>query len=307
MRLVISALCVVLFLCTGSPLFAQRKGTVRPNYKQAELYSPDYLRQRIYSTSVSPQWIGETDRFWYSFRTSQGTRYYLVDPAKPEKLPLFDHQKLAERLSVEVHQPLEAHAMRLSDTEIDDEGKVFSFTLENTLFELELATGQLTNKGEKPKEARRSRQQNWEEFQRRRNREQDEEKKDEKKDPRAHRNFSPDHTAYVFVQDYDLYYVEASEEVKAQIKAIDERMKKEKEEQESEEAEEDGTVEEKQVQEKEDQTEEKDVEKKETVEEEKQTDGDGEQEEKQDEDTDEKDGEERKKDGDEKKDGEKGK
>ena len=46
-------------------------------------YTRDYLRQFSYDGSVSPQWIGESDRFWYRFRDSRGTRYMFVDPAVP--------------------------------------------------------------------------------------------------------------------------------------------------------------------------------------------------------------------------------
>ena len=42
-------------------------------------------------STVAPQWIGKTDAFWYAARTATGTRYWKVDPAKKEKVPLFDH------------------------------------------------------------------------------------------------------------------------------------------------------------------------------------------------------------------------
>jgi len=224
-------LWIFVFFLTSSLLFAQEPRAVRPNYKQAELFNPDYLRQRIYSTSVSPQWIGETDRFWYSYKTSQGTHYSIVDPAKRKKEPLFDHQDLASRLSVELRKPVDEFALSFSNPEVDDKGATFSFVLEKTQFELDLKTGVLTNKGEPKKSARdRSREEMQRQFRRRRQSTEEEEDEEKEKDPRAHRNFSPDRTAYVFLQDYNLYYVEASDEVKKEIKAIEERLKKEKEE-----------------------------------------------------------------------------
>jgi dipeptidyl-peptidase 4 len=236
MRKVPTLLCIGVFLFISPLLSANQKDDVQPNYKQAELYSSDYLRQRIYSSSVSPKWIGETDRFWYSYKTSEGTRFYLVDPAKRKKLPLFDHQALAAGLSVEVKKPIDEFALSLSDTEMDDEGKTLEFTVEKVQFELDLSSGKLTNKGEKPKgkAGQMSRYERMrEEYRKRQSGEKEEEEK-KKPDPRAHRNFSPDRTSYVFVQDYNLYYVEASDEVKAQVKAIEERMKKEKEEKKNE-------------------------------------------------------------------------
>ena len=224
-------LWIFVFFLTSSLLFAQEPRAVRPNYKQAELFNPDYLRQRIYSTSVSPQWIGETDHFWYSYKTSQGTHYSIVDPAKRKKEPLFDHQDLASKLSVELRKPVDEFALSFSNPEVDDKGATFSFVLEKTSFELDLKTGVLTNKGEPKESARdRSREEMQRQFRRRRQSTEEEEDEEKEKDPRAHRNFSPDRTAYVFLQDYNLYYVEASDEVKKEIKAIEERLKKEKEE-----------------------------------------------------------------------------
>lgn len=219
--------CVLSLVLSSTWLLAQEPGRepgsqpVRPNYKQAQQYSAEFLRQRTYSTSVRPQWIGETDRFWYRFSDSAGTRYHLVDPNTASKTPLFDHERLAAELSVEVRKPQDAERLDLENGEVDDEGKVFSFVLERTKFELELATGKLVNKGETSREdARRP----------------GSGRSNGSRDPRGHRNFSPDRTAYVFSQGHDLYFVEASEEVKAEILAIDARMKAEEEAKEKAEA-----------------------------------------------------------------------
>ena len=206
-----------------------QKRVVRPNFRQAQQYSPEYLRQRTYSSSVQPNWIGKTDRFWYSYRTSTGTNYYLVDPDASTKSPLFDHVKLASALSQELRKPLDVHNLALERVKIDDEGKKLNFNMEKTKFEYDLSSGQLVNQGAVPKEeqsrsrrgrsSRSSSTQGGEDS--------------AKKDPRAHRNFSPDRSAYLFVQGFNLYYVEASDEVTAEIKVIDERMKKEKAEKEA--------------------------------------------------------------------------
>ena len=35
------------------------------NFKQAYKYSSEFLRQFVYTGSVTPNWIGKTDSFWY--------------------------------------------------------------------------------------------------------------------------------------------------------------------------------------------------------------------------------------------------
>ena len=225
-------LSVLIFACSlfPAPVYAQER-VVKPNYEQASKFDSAYLRQRTYSSSVSPKWIAETDRFWYSYKTSTGTRYYLVDPEAGTRTHLFDHVKVAAALSLAVKQPLESTQLSLGRAKINDEGTEFSVTVEKKGFTIELATGKVTaretdsseDEEENSSESRRR------SYRGRSNRSQDE---DEKKpvDPRAHRNFSPDRTAYVFVKEHNLYYVEASEEMQAEIKVIDARMKKEKRE-----------------------------------------------------------------------------
>ncbi|MGE4633124.1 MAG: hypothetical protein AAEJ47_08805, partial [Planctomycetota bacterium] len=218
---------------SSTPGFSQdpKEIVVKPNFRQAQQYSPEYLRQRTYSSSVQPNWIGKTDQFWYSYRTSNGTDYYLVDPDARTRKPLFDHVQLAAALSQELRKPLEVHNLSLERVKIDEKGEKLTFNKEKTKFELDLATGQLTSKGAVPKDEQRSSTRRGSS----RNSSNRGGADSAKKDPRAHRNFSPDRTAYLFVQGFNLYYVEASDEVKAEIKVIDERMKKEKAEKEAKE------------------------------------------------------------------------
>lgn len=218
LRPFVCALSLSLSLSTAG-LLAQEP--VRPNYKQARQYSAEFIGQRTYSTSVRPQWIGETDRFWYRFSDSAGTRYQLVDPDTRTKAPLFDHERLAAALSVEVRKPQDAERLELGNAEVDDDGKVLSFVVEKVQFELDLATGALVNKGPAAEEDGRAAFTSG-------------------AGSRGYRNFSPDYTAYVFSQGHDLYYVEASAEVAAEIRALDARIRAEEEAKEKGEVQGDG-------------------------------------------------------------------
>ena len=83
------------FFIVLTPAWAEPQPVTTANYKQAAKYSREYLRQFIYDTSVTPNWIGKTDVFWYSYRTSKGTNWWKVDPKQAAKTPLFDHVKMA--------------------------------------------------------------------------------------------------------------------------------------------------------------------------------------------------------------------
>ncbi|MCB0850613.1 MAG: DPP IV N-terminal domain-containing protein, partial [Bacteroidetes bacterium] len=53
----------------------------------------------VFSTSVSPHWMKHSGRFWYSYETSEGEFYYIVDPARKSKKVLFDRDALAADMS----------------------------------------------------------------------------------------------------------------------------------------------------------------------------------------------------------------
>jgi len=217
-----------------------------PNYALAERFSSEYVRQRTYSSSVQPSWIGETDRFWYSYEDRYGWRYMLVEPApKREDVkhgPLFDRDTLAAKLSMAVKQPLDAEQMRLSNAKVDDEGRVFSFIHKDKKFEYDLVTGELADKGEPTAEERRSSSRSS--ASRRRGSFFPGRDNDDDDESPTHRVFAPDNTAYVFARGDDLYFVEATEEVREQVAEItarieaEEKAKEEADEKAKEEAEE---------------------------------------------------------------------
>ncbi|MCH8829051.1 MAG: hypothetical protein IID45_05685 [Planctomycetes bacterium] len=76
---------------------------------------------------MRPNWIGKTDSFWYSYRTSRGTDYVRVDPVKRTKKPLFDHVKLAAQLSVMTKRPLDPNQLSLSRMSLDSAGLKMKF------------------------------------------------------------------------------------------------------------------------------------------------------------------------------------
>src|SRR5687768_9390075 len=71
----------------------------KANYQQASRYSSRKLGKMIFSTSVDPHWLKQSDRFWYVYETPAGKKWYIVDPSKPEKRVMFDNAKLAAELS----------------------------------------------------------------------------------------------------------------------------------------------------------------------------------------------------------------
>ena len=107
---------LLLFLALSSSLvFAQlhvneqvNKETPTPNYKLAAKYSPTNLAKLVHSTSVKPHWLKNGNRFWYQYKTSEGSNYYVVDADKRTKKHLFDNEKMAKWLTEITKDPYDA-------------------------------------------------------------------------------------------------------------------------------------------------------------------------------------------------------
>lgn len=128
----------------------ERERVSTPNYQQAAQYSSQYVRQFLYDTQVTPHWIGKTDQFWYSFRTSQGTNYYRVNPRLKTKEPLFDRGKLGAALSEMVQKPLDPAQLPLERTALSDDGAKLKFVTDGFEYEYDLTAEKLTKLGKAP-------------------------------------------------------------------------------------------------------------------------------------------------------------
>jgi dipeptidyl aminopeptidase/acylaminoacyl peptidase len=133
-----------------SSAHAEPERVSQANYKQAFKYSSDYLKQFVYDTAVNPNWIGKTDSFWYSYRTSKGTTYYRVNPKNATKEPLFDQVKLGTLLSEMVQKPLDAASLPLTRLEVNAEGTKAKFVVADLQYEYELQAEKLSKLGKAP-------------------------------------------------------------------------------------------------------------------------------------------------------------
>ena len=77
---------------------AQPRQTV--DYHRAELLLRWHTSSLVAGGAVSPNWILDTDRFWYRNNNGAGHEFTFVDPAANAKRPLFDHYRLAAALSM---------------------------------------------------------------------------------------------------------------------------------------------------------------------------------------------------------------
>ncbi|MBE9489243.1 MAG: DPP IV N-terminal domain-containing protein [Bacteroidetes bacterium] len=108
MKKVILLLTIVF---STSLIFAQdtnENQTPKPNYRLASKFSPTNLGKLVHSTTVKPHWLKKGSRFWYQYKTTNGSNYYIVDADKRTKTKLFDNEKMARWLTQITKDPYDA-------------------------------------------------------------------------------------------------------------------------------------------------------------------------------------------------------
>ncbi|MDR3617902.1 MAG: prolyl oligopeptidase family serine peptidase [Paludisphaera borealis] len=113
-------------------------------------------RDKVLKTSIRPHWLPGGERFWYRNDLPEMAReFILVDAAKAERRPAFDHAKLAEALGKAVGKPQRAE--RLPIERIDVADRAIHFEAEGKAWRFDPATGELKDAPlpvvEEPKEA----------------------------------------------------------------------------------------------------------------------------------------------------------
>ena len=94
------------------------------NFQLAARFAPYKARDLVHSTSVAPRWIGETNRFWYQWENSDGTFYYVVDPARGTKRQIFDNNRIAAELTRIVKDPFDGQHLPIRNIEFIDENTI---------------------------------------------------------------------------------------------------------------------------------------------------------------------------------------
>lgn len=98
---------------------------VKPNYLLASKFSPAKLDKMVFSTSVDPHWLKRSNRFWYSYQTTEGKNWNIVDPVKGEKKLLFDNDKMAALLTGIIKDPIDGQHLEIDSLQfLDDENRI---------------------------------------------------------------------------------------------------------------------------------------------------------------------------------------
>ncbi|HMR18199.1 MAG TPA: DPP IV N-terminal domain-containing protein [Sphingobacterium sp.] len=126
----------LLFLILQSASGQERSkpdNTVKPNYQLASKFSPSKLNKMIFSTGIRPNWINFSDKFWYEYTTSEGKKWYIVDPQQKKKNELFDHAEMAAQVTKIVKNPFDAQHLDIENLHfVRDNDNILRFEVKST-------------------------------------------------------------------------------------------------------------------------------------------------------------------------------
>ncbi len=134
-----------------------RESNGQANFTLAARFAPYKISELVHSTRVDPHWIKDTEKFWYKWENTNGTKYYIVNPVTRSKNQLFDNDWMAAELTKITKDPwdgqhlpinnlrfLNEFIVRFDDGDATDDEKPDS---EIRHFELDLRTDVLSELG----------------------------------------------------------------------------------------------------------------------------------------------------------------
>jgi dipeptidyl-peptidase 4 len=137
-RLLVLAALMIAFSLAAIDVRATNDAAIQsPNYELASQWTVPKINKLVFDLQVVPHWLEFSDRFWYSYETREGKRYFIVDPSMATrpgakgslKAPLFDHARMAAMLAEATRVPMDAQHLPI---------KALKFVDKDTALQLEV-------------------------------------------------------------------------------------------------------------------------------------------------------------------------
>ncbi len=109
----------------------------------------------VFSTRVDPHWLKKGSKFWYSYETSEGKQYYLVDPVTKSKNVLFDLDALAAEITRLTGDPFDAQHLPITKLKFVKDEKAVQFDIKSTLIDEDEEEEDGDSQEEKKKETKK--------------------------------------------------------------------------------------------------------------------------------------------------------
>jgi dipeptidyl-peptidase 4 len=125
-------ICVLIVAIAISFSLNAQTPVTKANYQLAARFSPKKLDKMVFSLNVDPHWLKQSDRFWYTYETSAGKKWYIVDAGKGEKKLMFDNAKLAAKLTQIVKDPMDEQHLNIDSLRFIKDENWIQFEVKST-------------------------------------------------------------------------------------------------------------------------------------------------------------------------------
>ncbi len=139
----------ILLLAISFNAIAQQFPASKSNYELAARFSPKKLEKMLFSTAVDPRWMKGGVKFWYTYETTAGKKWYVVDPVKMTRVPMFDNDKLAASITRIVKDPFDGKHLSIDNLKFVKDENWIQFEVKSTL---DIEKKDTTKKGPSTKE-----------------------------------------------------------------------------------------------------------------------------------------------------------
>lgn len=140
-------LLLSVWLLLAFAVTAQQTPVTKANYALAARFSPKKLGKMIFSTAVDPHWLKNSDKFWYMYETTEGKKWFIVDPVKGEKKELFNNADLAAKITRIVKDPFDAQNLGLDSMRFVRDENWIQFEVKSTQDEAKKDTANASRRG----------------------------------------------------------------------------------------------------------------------------------------------------------------
>ena len=122
----------------------------KANYKLADRFVGSKMSSIVKYTKVVPNFLDESEKFWYNYGTGEGVRYYFVDPEAKVHRELFDREFMAGEISKYTRGPVDSKNLPMDGLAFKKDEKTIKFQVDTFHFEYNIYTRKLVKVAVKP-------------------------------------------------------------------------------------------------------------------------------------------------------------
>lgn len=187
----------IFFFLLGLIMLAPLQAQHKANFKAAEKFKSSNIRKMLKSTRVSPRWFKDSDKFWYTYTTTNGKMFYVVDPARKSKQAMFDNKDFTAQLTELTAKPWNHNDLDLKALKLEEDNRTLTFMVDSIDYHFDLQTKRIS-KGDST----------------------------EKKDKRLNwASYSPDSTYIAFAKNHNLYVMKTDDPDSTEIQLSDDGVR----------------------------------------------------------------------------------